>query len=66
VAIVEANVLLQLENLQTYGAVRRALDENRLELHGWVYDLSRRQMRFYDAAQKRFVVFSPAVSKAAA
>ena len=65
-AIVEANVLLQLENLQTYGAVRRALNENRLELHGWVYDLSRRQMRFYDVAQKRFVGFSPAAPKLAA
>ncbi len=59
-------MLLQLENLQTYGAVRRALNENRLELHGWVYDLSRCQMRFYDTAQKRFVIFSPAVPKAAA
>lgn len=58
-AIVEENVLLQLENLQTYDAVRRALAENRLELHGWVYDVAGRQMRFYDATQASFVPYSP-------
>jgi len=58
-AIVEANVLLQLENLQTYEVVRRALTENQLELHGWVYDLAERQVCYYDAAQGRFVAFSP-------
>jgi carbonic anhydrase len=57
--IVEENVLLQLENLQTYPAVRRALAEKQLELHGWVYDLAERQMRYYDPAQGRFVTFSP-------
>jgi carbonic anhydrase len=57
--IVEENVLLQLENLQTYPAVRRALAEKRLELHGWVYDLAERQMRYYDPLQGRFITFSP-------
>jgi carbonic anhydrase len=65
-AIVEANVLLQLENVQSYGAVRRALDEDRLELHGWVYDLAERQLRFYDATQGRFVIFSLPTSQATA
>jgi carbonic anhydrase len=58
-AIVEENVLLQLGNLQTYSAVQSALTENRVELHGWVYDLAERQIRFYDASQDRFVIFSP-------
>ena len=58
-AIVEENVLLQLENLQTYPAVRDALDENRVELHGWVFDLVERQLRYYDASQGFFVLFSP-------
>ncbi len=65
-AIVEENVLLQLENLQTYDAVRRALVENRLELHGWVYDLAKRQMSFYDATQGSFVNFAPASFQATA
>lgn len=58
-AIVEGNVLLQLDNLRTYAAVSHALAENRLELHGWVYDLAELQLRFYDAGQDRFVIFSP-------
>ena len=65
-AIVEENVLLQLENLQTYDAVRRALAENRLELHGWVYDLAGRQLRYYHAPQSRFVTFSPSSAQATA
>jgi carbonic anhydrase len=65
-AIVEANVLLQMENLRTYPAVRRALAGNRLELHAWVYDLANCQMRFYDADLNRFVLFSPTTSRATA
>ncbi len=65
-AIVEENVLLQLKNLQTYDAVRRALAENRLELHGWVYDLAEREMRYYDATQDTFVTFSLSNSQAVA
>ncbi len=63
-AIVEENVLLQLENLQTYPAVRDALDENRVELHGWVFDLFERQLRYYDASQGFFALFSPPGSQA--
>ncbi len=56
-AIVEENVLLQLENLQTYPAVRDALAHQQIELHGWVYDLARRQIYYHDAARQRFVTF---------
>ena len=58
-AVVEENVLLQLENLRTYPAVRGALAQKQIELHGWVYDLAARQMAYHDAAQQRFVVFAP-------
>jgi carbonic anhydrase len=63
-AIAEENVLLQLENLKTYEAVRRALDEDRVELHGWVYDLAELQIRYYDADEGRFVTFSPSTTQA--
>ena len=63
-AIVEENVLLQLSNLQTYSAVQSALTENRVELHAWVYDLAERQIRFYEASQGRFVIFSPSTFQA--
>jgi carbonic anhydrase len=63
-AIVEENVLLQLENLQSYSAVRRALDEDRLELHGWVYHLAEYQLHYYNTSESRFIVFSPTHSQA--
>jgi carbonic anhydrase len=65
-AIVEANVLLQMENLRTYPAVRQAQAANQLELHAWVYDLMNRQLRFYDANQNGFVLSSPTTAQATA
>lgn len=38
--IVEENVRLQLEHLQEYPFVRRAMMERKLNIHGWVYDMS--------------------------
>jgi carbonic anhydrase len=37
--IVEENVRLQLEHLMEYPFVRRALNEGKLTINGWVYDL---------------------------
>ncbi len=44
---IEKNVLHQLENLKTHPSVRQALAENRLELHGWVYDIPGGQILTY-------------------
>jgi carbonic anhydrase len=37
--IVEENVRLQLEHLQEYPFVRKAMQEKKLNIHGWVYDM---------------------------
>lgn len=37
--IVEENVRLQLEHLQEYPFVRKAMLEKKLKIHGWVYDM---------------------------
>jgi len=37
--IVEENVRLQLEHLQEYPFVRRAMRQKTLNIHGWVYDM---------------------------
>ncbi|MEU8431627.1 carbonic anhydrase [Streptomyces sp. NPDC029216] len=39
-ALVRQNVLAQLANLATHPSVARALAEERLLLHGWVYDIA--------------------------
>lgn len=38
-AMVRENVIAQLANLQTHPSVRPALEEGRIALHGWVYDI---------------------------
>jgi len=38
--IVEENVRLQLEHLQEYPFVRNAMQEKKLSIHGWIYDMS--------------------------
>jgi carbonic anhydrase len=37
--IVDENVRLQLEHLQEYPFVRRAMAEGKLKIHGWIYDM---------------------------
>ncbi len=37
--IVEENVRLQLEHLQEYPFIRRAMKDKKLNIHGWVYDM---------------------------
>ncbi|ARF59669.1 carbonic anhydrase [Streptomyces gilvosporeus] len=39
-ALIRQNVLAQLANLTTHPSVARARAENRLTLHGWVYDIA--------------------------
>ena len=58
---VEENVLVQLDNLLTFPALKRRLDEGKLKLHGWIYDMGQVSLTVYDACADRFV---PAVSLA--
>ena len=45
---VELNVLHQLEHLGTYPIVAEALAEERIDLHGWVYDMRRARLLIFD------------------
>ncbi|MCP4428386.1 MAG: carbonic anhydrase [Chloroflexi bacterium] len=54
VAIVERNVVHQLNNIRSYPFVREALEANQLELHGWVYYLEHRRIGYYDSAADTF------------
>jgi carbonic anhydrase len=53
-AIAEQNVILQLEHAANYPAVYKALRENRLELHGWLFDLHGPLVYSYNAETKSF------------
>jgi carbonic anhydrase len=54
-AIVQQNVLLQLENLRTYQVVRQMLEADEVALHGWVYDLSTGWISYWDTEAEQFV-----------
>jgi len=54
-AAVEENVLDALANLISFPCVARALDEGRLNLHGWVYELATGAVQVWDETADAFV-----------
>ena len=54
-SMVRENVIAQLANVQTHPSVRLALAENKLSLHGWVFDIESGTIDAYDGASRRFV-----------
>lgn len=45
---VRENVLIALANLTSYASVRKRLDDGRLHIHGWVYDIHSTEISVYD------------------
>jgi len=54
-SMVRENVLAQLANLQTHPSVRLALEEGRVTLHGWVYDIESGSIDAFDGSTGSFV-----------
>ncbi|HSW64125.1 MAG TPA: carbonic anhydrase [Dissulfurispiraceae bacterium] len=48
------NVLLQIENLETYPFISDALRAGTLRLHGWYYDIGSGQVRSYNPGTESF------------
>lgn len=53
-ALIETNVLRQLDNLRTHPSVAARLAAGDLTLHGWVYEIGTGKVRAYDEATSRF------------
>jgi carbonic anhydrase len=51
--IVEENVRLQLDHLQEYPFVRKSMTEKKLNLHGWVYDMSSGEIKIVKTEHHR-------------
>lgn len=51
----EINVLVQLEHMLTFDFIKKALAENRIELHGWYFDVEEGRLLFYDSEKNRFI-----------
>ena len=52
----QENVLLQLEHLETYPAVRKALAAGAVTLGGWWFDIASGEVHVHDRASGRFVL----------
>lgn len=58
-ALIEANVLLQVEHLRSYPFIAEAEQTGTLRLHAWVYDLVSERVRAYETAAGCFVEEAP-------
>jgi carbonic anhydrase len=54
-AMVRENVIAQLANIKTHPSVALALEQNRLNLHGWVYDIESGEIEALDSTTRRFI-----------
>jgi carbonic anhydrase len=53
-ALIRGNVVAQLKNLQAQLPVRSAMEEGRLTVHGWYYDILTGRIEEYDDTTKKF------------
>ena len=52
----EISVLFQLQNLLTYPSVKKRVEEGKLFLNGWHYDIESGEIAQYDAQKEEFVL----------
>ncbi len=50
----QSAVLVSLENLMTFPAIRERVSDRRLHLHGWYIDIRSCSLHIYDPVQQRF------------
>lgn len=55
-AITQRNVVLQLDHLRTYPAVKERLKSGKLRIAGWVYDIKHGKVTEYNPATEQFEV----------
>lgn len=55
----QASILVSLENLMSYPWVRRRVDEGKLALHGWYFDMGNGTLMQYDRDAMEFLVLVP-------
>jgi carbonic anhydrase len=51
---IEQNVLVQIENLETYPVIRSKLHAGKLTLHAWIYEIETGEVFAYDASSGKF------------
>ena len=54
-SLIRGNVVAQLLNLKAQPSVARAVEEGRLTVHGWYYDILTGRIEEYDEELRRFL-----------
>jgi len=54
-ALVRENVIAQFANLRTHPSVALALNQGKVRIHGWVYDIESGQIEALDGSSGKFV-----------
>ncbi len=62
-ALVEQNVLTQLQHLGTHPAVAAGVASGKVELHGWVYDIETGEIHLHDVARGEMVPFEEKLAR---
>lgn len=59
----QLNVLQQLEHLKTYPLVRERIEQGKLTLHAWWFELAGASVYAYDESQKKFIMIDEKVAE---
>lgn len=63
----QASILQSLDNLLTYPWLKRRVEENKLKLHGWYFDIDSGSLMAYSPRQQRFLpIICPLAGRPAA
>ncbi|MGZ3696326.1 MAG: carbonic anhydrase [Bdellovibrionota bacterium] len=52
----QLNVLLQIEHIKSYPSVQKKIDEGKLNVHGWFFDIAKAEVYVFEPEDKRFVL----------
>lgn len=58
-SVIRGNVVAQLANLKAQPSVSRAMQEGRLQVFGWYYDILSGRIERFDEEERRFVALLP-------
>ncbi len=62
-ALVEQNVVTQLQHLGTHPSVAAGVASGKVELHGWVYDIETGEIHLHDVARGEMVPFEEKLAR---
>lgn len=54
----QINVLEQIQNLKTYPLIQKKLEQKKLQLHGWWFDIAKADVYQFDESVNKFVLIA--------